>query len=382
MSVFNIIPDLVNYTTRAPVFINNLASTINTIALDTTKKIVQSIQNYFDIWAGLDASARELSAFHFERYPDSEWIDLHSNNLIEITIPERSNLRMLNASNNQLERVTLPEIAKLQDLNVANNQLPEITLPEYSSLQRLNASDNELTEITIHEGSNLRVLNVANNELEHITIPKYSSLQTIDLSSNFLTELILPDHVVPDETDLRVVRAFHNHLNRITIPESSNLQELHVGLNFLTEINLPEDCPSLVCLDLSENQLPKLDIPEGSNLQHLDLFENQLTKLTIPKDSRLQSLNLSENPLINLDMPEHYSSLSFLSLVDTPLTQLPDSILSLRRDARVYTGNNSFPEGYVQEFAEKIKQHRETHPGEGPVLLGDDPESGEPIAFT
>jgi len=104
-----------------------------------------------------------------------------------------------------------------------------------------------------------------------------------------------------------------------------SLTRLDLSDNQLTNLHLPQGLSHLEQLDLSDNQLTDLDLPEGlSGLTTLDLSRNWvLADVNLPGDlAQLTSLDLSENSLTQLDLPPRLSRLRTLMLNSNRLQDL------------------------------------------------------------
>ncbi|CAH1756432.1 13156_t:CDS:2 [Entrophospora sp. SA101] len=85
-----------------------------------------------------------------------------------------------------------------------------------------------------------------------------------------------------------------------------NLRKLNVSFNKLNDIGLSNSALSLKKLNNSYNRIPSFGFI-GSNLTHLDITSNNLTKLDVHEASNLIELKCSGNPITNLSLPSNPS---------------------------------------------------------------------------
>jgi hypothetical protein len=129
---------------------------------------------------------------------------------------------------------------------------------------------------------------------DDITVADLASLTNLDAS------LSTRGSATPPIGSLQGIQAAQNltRLDLSGLPNQPNL--ILADFEPLTQLTL------LTTLNLANNQLPSLSLPDGlMNLTALDLSGNLLTNLTLPADLvNLTNLNLQNNPLAQLLLPE------------------------------------------------------------------------------
>ena len=95
-----------------------------------------------------------------------------------------------------------------------------------------------------------------------------------------------------------------NKITSLKLPQGSRIRKLLACCNQLTSLTLPENLTDLEMLDLSENKITSLMLPEGlSSLEWLRLSENQLTYLRLPYSMPNEiELSIHGNPLAELEV--------------------------------------------------------------------------------
>ncbi|KPA53230.1 hypothetical protein VT25_08325 [Photobacterium leiognathi subsp. mandapamensis] len=83
-----------------------------------------------------------------------------------------------------------------------------------------------------------------------------------------------------------------------------NLKQLDLSHNQLTKLDV-SDNPHLEVLSLEHNLLNKLKVKSNSQLKVLNVSFNRLTDLNIKKNKQLTYLNYEGNPLKNVDISQN-----------------------------------------------------------------------------
>lgn len=238
-------------------------------------------------------------------------VELATNPVEVLLLPEESNLRVFKLRGHQLRRLDLSKQSHLQQFLLVRGALTEVTFGRHDELQQLTLSGNQLETLTLPhlpaltllsaEKNKLRTLqlsteksyeylttcSLADNQLSSLDLTRLVKTQLIDLSRNPLTHLQLPH----DLKELRVagtklselrlnpqtagVRAF---IQKLDASDCAELQLLEASqCSLLSEIKLAH-CPKLTPEKLS-SALPRLSIP-GTLYYDQKLSEGQRTALT------------------------------------------------------------------------------------------------------
>ena len=230
-------------------------------------------------------------------------------------------------------------------LNLSGQQISSIFFPQvhFPKLETLDLSHNRLTGVIVPAGvltsvkSIYLVSNVMTDLDEELLFSAFffGNLERIHAGQNKLTSFVVPEgHQAL--LNLKQLSLSFNQLSNFVLPEEglTNLERLDLRQNQLTSLTLPEGLSSLEWLDLSSNQLTSLTLPEGlTNLKTLRLYENQLTSLTLPEGlTSLEYLTLDYNQLTSLTLPEGLTSLEWLDLRQNQLTSLtlPEGLTNLK----------------------------------------------------
>ncbi|MDR2386183.1 MAG: hypothetical protein LBE80_01190 [Deltaproteobacteria bacterium] len=113
-------------------------------------------------------------------------------------------------------------------------------------------------------------------------------------------------------TFLHTLNLSRNQLKKIDLSGNLALKWLDLSHNQLTEMDLSRN-EALQRLDLSHNQLTEMDLSENLALRRLDLSANQLTKIDLSENLALKRLNLSRNQLTTIDLSRN-EALEWLDL--------------------------------------------------------------------
>ena len=129
-----------------------------------------------------------------------------------------------------------------------------------------------------------------------------------------------------DLSQLKALNLSENNLTELTIPdEALSLCHLNVSENpSLTHLEFKTALSDLETLDASQCALETFNLPEGfKQLRNLDLRKNALQRITIEGDCpRLESLHVGANQLKAFSLPAGYGELLYLYLLNNQIAQL------------------------------------------------------------
>ena len=138
-------------------------------------------------------------------------IDLQWNRLLETLDLSGNNLTTLSLSGkNSLYNKNL-----LTDINVSSNRLTEIEIPDNRVMHRLDISNNLFEELPLKDASNLEVLNISHNNISEINLAYCTPLTTADLSYNRLTSIVFPE----EGNNLKRLAINNNNFTFATMPK-------------------------------------------------------------------------------------------------------------------------------------------------------------------
>jgi hypothetical protein len=206
-----------------------------------------------------------------------------SNNLIRQFPACHDNIEYLNLSNNKLETVFIPIQSK--KVLLSNNLLDTIPDINNTSIVHLDISDNCIQTIGKLPVS-IKYLNVSTNMIDN----------TICENFNELTNL--------------------KHLNI-----SNNVKITHIKLNMNLITLLGSNCmintlkqlpTTLKCIDVSDNNLVRLDCSNLNHLRHLNISNNKIIGLDC-SSSELYYLNISNNKIREVPNIPQFRSVKYFS---------------------------------------------------------------------
>lgn len=242
-----------------------------------------------------------------------DYIDMDGCYITDISMPQLTNIEILNLENNQLRALDLTDMHKLQALYLGNNPFtaetplvvgpdkPDLTilsmsivdhldrsfsLRDYPSLVSFIAWNNkglttcdptgcpELMQLSI-DVTPVASLDVTKNPKLLILNISETRIPDIDLSCNpYLTELYAA-HSGRVNNDVK--------LTRIDLGSKPELVRLFVADNLLTSLDV-SGCPKLVNLSCAGNLLTSIDISNCPDLYDVDLSRNMMDFVTLPEE--------------------------------------------------------------------------------------------------
>lgn len=248
----------------------------------------------------LDASATHLSSIakiRFDHLPDLAQLNLSNNSIVVIPdgIFERCNAIEINLQQNQireLNSLSFTGLTKLTRLDLSYNYIarleenvfrPLVTLKELrldfnridviddtlfarnGQLQMLYLNNNLITFIANKAFGALQHLNaleIDNNFFPEINLMPMKRLRTVNVMNGNLTTLEIPNSVIN-------VMAYDNQIKHINASIDSNLTTLMVGKNHLTSLDDLIEHRKLQDLELSYNNIERLDLTALTKMPQL-----------------------------------------------------------------------------------------------------------------
>lgn len=161
----------------------------------------------------------------------------------------------------------------------------------------------------------------------------------------------------PDNTFRNYIRDYfdENHDEMLSEAEISNIREINVSNKGIETITGIEYLTTLEVLNVSGNQLLKINLAKNVNLISLDCSKNNLGELSLDNNTKLTHLNCSENPRIKKLLLNNNMSLSSLDCSKNPnLSELGvSSLYSVLNTVDISeTGINHFPVNYMVNLTE------------------------------
>ncbi len=318
-----------------------------------------------------------------------DYLDLEGVYATEISMPQLTNLEILNLNHNELKALDLTPFSKLQALYVNDNPFgesplligpnkPELVILEISNIGALNQS------FDISDYPALQAFDAfATHDLRKITPAGCPDLVRLSIDVTSVSELD-----VTKNTNLRVLNVSETAISDIDISQNTNLQQFyctHTG-SWMTEhkfnsIDVSKN-PNLIYLMCQGNNLTDIDVSNNPNLQTLFCNGNYLTTIDISKNPYINSLNISNNlmdfttmPLPREEFIEYYyyqrpmpvdrsyavgTTIDMSSRVIIPDSETWFALFERQRDADGVPINVELPEDYYEYSNGKVTLLKET----------------------
>ncbi|XP_055301669.1 uncharacterized protein LOC129568127 [Sitodiplosis mosellana] len=300
----------------------------------------------------------------------SSQIEDHSDRKMSLSDEITDSSTFVRASNQRVEEISFencefvqlpynifsayPDVHLFNISNVGIQSLQPESFDFATDLIALNASHNRITEVPaflLRYSPNLTDVDFSYNQIEWVdpdafTLhPSGSHIKHLNLSRNNFTEL--PVSMFKNLVALESLQMTHNQIEKIPsflFRTCNRLIDIDFSYNKIATIGhfgFFEDF-YLQVLNLSHNNLKKLDIKIGGNLYltHLDVSSNQITKVETNALKYLQKLvflNLSQNPIRKLNSGTFagLANLEYLNLSQTELTEIQPGTFSSFKALRI-----------------------------------------------
>lgn len=241
-------------------------------------------------------------------------------------IKQLTNIENLDLSNNQLiDLSVLHNFSDLKEINLAGNTFDSIkkmpTLTQLEKLNMSNTSSNDLNKITLYK--NLKSLDISNNTILSLNgIEQFNQLNDLDISNNPILDL----EILTQLFNLQNIKLTNVLNSDKALPFISNLKSIDLSnsnnnykqFNFIIDERLLNQLQALNLNDARINNISFLEkISENNQLEKLSISNNQLKNLTyLTKLNKLKELDISNNDLskVEFHLP---SALEILNLSNT-----------------------------------------------------------------
>jgi Leucine-rich repeat (LRR) protein len=336
-------------------------------------------------WANVDATASftEGTYCRYTSIPDSNfeaalealgYDDISGDGQVPTALIE--NVTSLQIGENSISDVTgLEDFAALTDLEFYQIGLPSIDLSNNTLLEKVSLDNNPLTSIDLSALVNLTELSLeltditsidvsANTVLVVLDVSDNDSLNTLDVrngnNTNFtsfdatnntsLTCIFVDDasYSSTNWTNIDSGTSFTttNYCRYTTIPDA-NFEAALDGLNYddisgdgqvpteliegvtslnvdnegITDLTGIEDFAALLELNISDSNIPTVDLSNNTNLRRLEAYSAGLTSLDLTQNNNLEELIAYSNSLTELDL-SNCTSLEYIQVYQNAITSL------------------------------------------------------------
>lgn len=183
----------------------------------------------------------------------------------------------LNLDAGSLDDYVLTNNIKYVDsLNVSNKNIVDITgLEDFKSLTYLNCANNVLTELSLFENQYLATLICDHNQITALEFLNNTNLVQVYCNDNQLTRL----EYLYYSLDLNYLECSNNKLTDLFIGNNPNLETLYTANNELPYLDVSGNL-KLTKLDANQNQLAKLNVKNGNNINFTEFTAINNSKLT------------------------------------------------------------------------------------------------------
>ncbi len=270
----------------------------------------------------------------------------------------------------------LEYFTKLEKLNLRNNKLSSIDIKRNWYLKELDLSGNQLTSIDLIDHGKLITLNLSHNALTSVDLEDTRNLLFLDLSHNQLDSIS-----VATTTELKELHLNNNHLKELNAEPLFHVETMDLSSNQLASVWLNN--PSLLHLNLSNNQLRGLNLNASTILETLNLSANRLLSVDLRSNTRLRELDLSKNELSRVELDNHPMLVhaqinnqvitadvqNKIHVSNTGIFTLDmDQILDISGTASsVYSVNNYAVQGSIVTFGKQVPEQIQVQLKNGPI---------------
>lgn len=216
------------------------------------------------------------------------------------------------------------QIVNIPDANFKNNLLTGNNVDnDGDGYHESNVDTNNDGEIQVSEAEAVLSLAIMGGWLSIETlegIESFTNMEQIfshsypianaDLSQNLnLIKIELIDNgletlILPNSSNLVELIAWSNNLTNIDVTQNPNLEQFLIQINELTSLDVSQN-PNLIRLICAANNLTSLDLTQNPNLERLNFGQNLITEINITQNPNLTLFACYYNEIENLDLSQH-----------------------------------------------------------------------------
>ncbi|MBP1538708.1 MAG: leucine-rich repeat domain-containing protein [Ruminococcus sp.] len=246
-------------------------------------------------------------------------IHLSGNQIKDISaLSDNGTLGTLDLSSNQVDSLKPLENCKdLRNLNLNHNKLTSLSgLEKVIRLEKLECSHNQITELSgITNCTVLYYVNISSNKISDISLLSKNSAK--------LKSVFLDDNQVSDLSPLGsasglLALSFNNNqiTNLNSIKSCTKLKAISGDNNKITALDVLSPMKELTCISFAHNSISdmapieKISAAMSGSMYVLDLSSNNIKKLDLAPSKTYESVLVYNNPLTTLDNVKNIKGLS------------------------------------------------------------------------
>ena len=327
----------------------------------------------------LGVSWNQLTNIDVSKNVNLENLNVFKNQLTNIDVSKNINLDDLDVYDNQLTNIDLSKNVNLINLDVSNNELTNLDLSYNSKLESIDVGDNQLTNLVLKNIKKLSPTTLTNNvnqspNLKNLTLGNNDKLTNVSISNSNLENIDLGE-----QQNLKTVIVNKNpKLSKIGIGNAKSITRLILNNNALIKEGLTglNKLSNLYELNLNNNNIKTINITGLTNLITFEISNQRdndgnkmLTSVVLPNDNavekknKLENLNVSNNNLPKINLSKS-TSLKKVSLGDNPynlgmLTTVVENSINVSTfiDTDVIKLNNNMTKKFKAAYVNDVLQN-------------------------
>lgn len=200
----------------------------------------------------------------------------------------------------------------------------------FINLTYLNCSYNDITSLDVSALTQLQYLDCSNSinyngfpmngggtGIATLNLPTSVTLQTLKCNANVLSGSLN----LTSFTNLGTLDISNNQITTVLLPNTTILQSLKLRNNQISNLNLTSNS-GLTYLECSYNPLGTIDISSNTILATLICTNNQLTSLDVLQNPLLATIDCKNNLITSLDVTQQRTALTKLYCNNNNLSSL------------------------------------------------------------
>lgn len=238
-----------------------------------------------------------------------------SGSLTSLDLTNNVLLTSLDCGANQLTKLDLSANTKLQYIRCYGNLITDLDLSKNTEAIELSCNDNKLKSLNLKNGANSKIKNIqfaVNPSLSCVQVDDvtYSSTNwtkkdaTANFSSDCAYTTLIPDAKFEEKLIALGIDTGAKD-GKVLTANIASLTSLDVSTAGITDLTGISDFVNLESLNVSDNNLNKIDVSKNFKLASLNVGKNQLTQVNLSNNTNLQAFYCNDNLFKSLDLSKN-----------------------------------------------------------------------------
>ena len=252
-------------------------------------------------------------------------IDLSSNEISSLKdLADNKEIKFLNLNHNKLTSLSgLEQLIRLEKLECSNNEITELGgITNCTVLKYVNINSNKISDISLlsKSAAKLETVLLDSNQISDLSpLKDASNIKYLTFNDNNISDI----SVVKNFKNLKVISGDKNNISSIeALSDLSSLYAISFAHNKIADMTPIKTLSTKIketmsILDLSYNQIKKIELTGSKSYEGVFLFSNPIT--SVDEVSNIKGMNIAVTYYEGMNVKELSKGYFRLTIVDCPL---------------------------------------------------------------